>query len=121
MKTLALLLLAATVTHGAVLPEATQIDSLLAADWQKQNLQPNPVASDEVIVRRLYLDIAGRIPTVDESRAFLQSGDPEKRAKLIDTLLASDGYTSHMFNFWADVLRLTDNTKGRITAEAYEE
>lgn len=121
MKTLALLLLAASVSYGAALPEAAKIDSLLAADWQKNNLQPNPTASDEVIVRRLYLDIAGRIPTVAESRDFLQSSDPQKRAKLIDKLLASDGYTSHMFNFWADTLRLTDNAKGKVTAEAYEE
>lgn len=121
MKTLALLLLTAVVAHGAALPEAAKIDGLLAADWQKNNLQPNPPASDEVIVRRLYLDIAGRIPTVEESREFMQSQDPQKRSKLIDRLLASDGYTSHMFNFWADVLRLTDNAKGKITAEAYEE
>jgi len=121
MKKIALLFLAATMTHGAALPESAKIDSLLATDWQKHNLQPNSVAPDEVIVRRLYLDIAGRIPTVEETQTFLRSNDPQKRAKLIDTLLGSDGYTSHMFNYWADVLRLTDNTKGRITAEAYEE
>ncbi|SKA92754.1 Protein of unknown function [Prosthecobacter debontii] len=121
MKKIALFLLAATLSHGAALPEAAQIDSLLAADWQKQNLQPNPPASDDVIVRRLYLDIAGRIPSLDERQDFMQSTDRDKRAKLIDKLLASDGYTSHMFNFWADVLRLTDNAKGKITAEAYEE
>ncbi|MEN3942578.1 DUF1549 domain-containing protein [Prosthecobacter sp. SYSU 5D2] len=121
MKTFALLFLAASLSHGAALPEAAKIDSLLADGWQKQNLQPNPAAPDEVIVRRLYLDIAGRIPTVEETREFLASPAPDKRARLIDKLLASDGYTSHLFNFWADVLRLTDNTKGRITAEAYEE
>lgn len=121
MKKIVLLLLVAASAHGAALPEATQIDSLLAADWQKHNLQPNATAPDEVIVRRLYLDIAGRIPTVEETRDFMKSVDPQKRTKLIDKLLASDGYTSHMFNFWADVLRLTDNTKGKITAEAYEE
>ncbi len=69
----------------------------------------------------MYLDIAGRIPTIEEAQAYIHSKEPQKRAKLIDTLLASDGYTSHMFNYWADVLRLTDNVKGRITAEAYEE
>ena len=67
------------------------------------------------------LDIAGRIPTVEETQEFIRSNDPQKRAKLIDKLLGSDGYTSTMFNYWADVLRLTDNVKGRITAEAYEE
>ncbi len=121
MKTSAILLLIASIAHGAALPEAAKIDQLLAADWQKNGLQANPPATDDVLVRRLYLDIAGRIPTVAEREEFIGSNDPQKRAKLIDKLLASDGYTSHMFNFWADLLRLTDNTKGRITAEAYEE
>lgn len=110
-----------SVVHAAVLPEAAKIDSLLAADWQKNGLQANPMASDDVLVRRLYLDIAGRIPSLQERQDFIASNDPQKRAKLIDQLLGSDGYTSHLFNYWADVLRLTDNTKGRITAEAYEE
>ena len=121
MKTLALILLCACAAHAASLPEAAKIDSLLAADWEKNSLQPNPPASDDVLVRRLYLDITGRIPTLEERDAFIRSNDPQKRTKLIDTLLASDGYTSHLFNYWADVLRLTDNVKGRITAEAYEE
>lgn len=106
---------------AASLPESQKIDQLLAKDWEKAGLKPNPPASDEVLVRRLYLDIAGRIPTVEESQAYLKSSDPQKRAKLIDTLLASDGYTSHMFNYWADILRLSDNVKGRLAAEAYEE
>lgn len=106
---------------AASLPESQKIDQLLAKDWEKAGLKPNPPASDEVLVRRLYLDIAGRIPTVEESQAYLKSSDPQKRTKLIDTLLASDGYTSHMFNYWADILRLSDNVKGRLAAEAYEE
>jgi hypothetical protein len=114
-------LFSAAALHAATLPESRKIDQLLAQDWQKAGLQPNPPASDSVLVRRLYLDIAGRIPTIDEAQAYTHSQDPLKRAKLIDALLASDGYTSHMFNYWADVLRLTDNVKGRITAEAYEE
>jgi hypothetical protein len=114
-------LFSAAALHAATLPESRKIDQLLAQDWQKAGLQPNLPASDVVLVRRLYLDIAGRIPTIDEAQAYTHSQDPLKRAKLIDALLASDGYTSHMFNYWADVLRLTDNVKGRITAEAYEE
>jgi hypothetical protein len=114
-------LLTSAALHAAPLPESQKIDQFLSRDWEKAGLKPNPPASDEVLVRRLYLDIAGRIPTLDEAQAYLSSNDPQKRAKLIDTLLASDGYTSHMFNYWADVLRLTDNVKGRITAEAYEE
>lgn len=114
-------LLSAATLHGASLPEAEKIDSILAKEWEKHNLKPNPPAPDDVLVRRLYLDIAGRIPTVEESQEFVRSIDPQKRTKLIDKLLGSDGYTSTMFNYWADVLRLTDNVKGRVTAEAYEE
>ncbi len=122
MKKFTLFLLFTTcAAHGAALTESAKIDSLLAADWQKNGLKANVPASDDVIVRRLYLDIAGRIPTIAERQEFISSNDPQKRTKLIDTLLGSDGYTSHLFNYWADVLRLTDNTKGRITAEAYEE
>ena len=118
---LAALLLGAATLQAASLPEAQKIDAILAKEWQKNNLQPNPMATDEVLVRRLYLDIAGRIPTVEEVQEFIRSNDPAKKTKLIDKLLGSDGYTSNMFNYWADVLRLTDNVKGRITAEAYEE
>jgi hypothetical protein len=114
-------LLGSSPLLAGALPESQKIDALLAQDWQQKNLKPNPPAPDDVLVRRLYLDIVGRIPTAQESQEFIRSNDPQKRAKLIDTLLGSDGYTSHMFNYWADVLRLTDNTKGKVTADAYAE
>lgn len=114
-------MLGAATLHAAVLPESLKIDGILAKEWAKNNLKPNPPATDEVLVRRLYLDIAGRIPTLEETQEFLRSGDPAKRVKLIDRLLGSDGYTSHMFNFWADLLRLTDDVKGKVTAQAYAE
>ena len=114
-------LLSSVSLHAAPLPEAQKVDALLKKEWEKNKLQPNAAAPDEIIVRRLYLDIAGRIPSVEEAADFINSRDPQKRAKLIDTLLDSDGYTSNMFNYWADILRLTDNTKGKTTAEAYAE
>lgn len=107
--------------QAASLPESRKIDELLAQGWQKAGVKPNAAASEEVLVRRLYLDIVGRIPSVEETQAYLKSSDPDKRSKLIDSLLGSTGHTSHMFNYWADVLRLSDNVKGRLTAEAYEE
>lgn len=121
LLTSALTFALAAALPAAPLPESRKIDELLAQDWQKSGLKLNAPAAEEVLVRRLYLDIAGRIPTVEESQSYLRSQDPQKRMKLIDALLGSDGYTSHMFNYWADVLRLTDNVKGRLTAEAYEE
>lgn len=81
------------------------IDKAVAAGLARKKLVPNQPASDEVFVRRIYLDAIGRIPTPDETRDFLQSQDPAKRANLIDALLISDGYRSHQFNWLADMLR----------------
>jgi hypothetical protein len=97
-----------------------QIDTLLAADWAKHNLKPNPPASDEVFVRRVYLDVIGRIPTYREATDFLSAKDAQKRAKLIDTLLASEGYAQNFFPYWADILRAqTEAPGGAVTSTAY--
>jgi len=71
----------------------------------KKGIQPNKQTDDFVFVRRVYLDVAGRIPTDVEARDFLNDKDLEKRRKLVDQLLVSDGYRSHLFNWMADLLR----------------
>ena len=71
----------------------------------KKGIQPNKQTDDFVFVRRVYLDVAGRIPTDVEARDFLNDKDHEKRRKLVDQLLVSDGYRSHLFNWMADLLR----------------
>lgn len=101
-----------------------QIDALLAQDWQKNGLQPNSPASDETFVRRIYLDIAGRIPTMQETREFLDGTNKDKRSKLIDRLLDSDGYNQRMFHFWADLLRVQSRAnggQGEMTSKPYIE
>ncbi|OYW29856.1 MAG: hypothetical protein B7Z47_04315, partial [Chthoniobacter sp. 12-60-6] len=101
-----------------------QIDTLLAKDWQQHKLAANPPASDETLIRRLYLDIIGRIPTLQEAQSFLTSTDKDKRAKLIDQLLASEGYNQRMFHFWADLLRVqtrANSGQGDMTSKPYLE
>jgi hypothetical protein len=100
---------------------ARQIDSILTDDWKKHSLKGNPELDDSTFVRRLYLDIIGRIPTTREAEAFMNSQAPDKRAKLIDHLLASEGHVQHSFNYWADVLRAQTNGSqaGVITGPAY--
>ena len=115
------LLLAASLPAGE---EALRIDELLAQDWQKHGVQPNPPCSDETFVRRVHLDISGRIPTLGETRAFLASRAPEKRSMLIDALLAGEGHVSHMFHFWADLLRVQSRAnggQGEMTSKPYLE
>lgn len=102
--------------RGAVLKAAAEevkpselvakIDAEVAAQQQKQGIEPNAPASDETFLRRVYLDVIGRIPSLEESERFLTNKEAGRRAKLIDELLNSAGYTSHMFNWKADQLRL---------------
>ncbi len=92
--------------------KAAEIDRLVLAKLEKEKLQPKAPVSDEAFVRRLHLDLVGRIPTLKETTDFLADADPDKRAKLIDRLLASDGYVQHYFNFWSDLLRLKSQSVG---------
>lgn len=91
------------------------VGEALAKAGQKANLP----SDDFVFLRRIYLDAAGRIPTDDEASSFLKSKDPEKRRKLIDELLLSDGYRSHLFNWLADLLRHKQSIK-RTNYSHYE-
>lgn len=84
---------------------AAEIDALVLKKLEQQKLSPNDLATDDVFLRRVYLDTIGRIPTLKETQEFLADTAPDKRAKLIDRLLASDGYVQHHFNYWADILR----------------
>ncbi|HEX4613578.1 MAG TPA: DUF1549 domain-containing protein, partial [Urbifossiella sp.] len=86
-------------------PPANAIDELVFAKQRELQLLPAPVCSDEVFLRRVYLDVTGTIPPPDAAAAFLDSPDPDKRAKLIDRLLKSDDYALFWAMKWADVLR----------------
>lgn len=69
------------------LPRRNFIDGLVWAKLQKLGLTPSGPAGDAAFHRRAYLDIIGRLPTPDETRAFLADTDPQKRDKLIELLL----------------------------------
>ena len=110
---LALLAHASALAEGPGLFEhAREIDVLVLKKLEQQKLQPNAPASDEVFLRRVFLDTVGRIPTLKETQEFLADSSSDKRARLIDRLLASEGYAQHHFNFWADVLRLKSQSVG---------
>ncbi len=73
--------------------------------------KPNALASDEQFVRRVYLDLAGRIPTRDETLVFLNDKSSSKRANVIDTLINDEGFTSRMYNYFSDMLRIADDAQ----------
>ena len=91
-------------------PAAQKIDKFLSAHLKSEKLNPNPVISDEVFLRRVYLSIIGRIPTILEANDFINSTSQNKHSILIQKLLSNDaGYTAHHYQFWADILRLRVN------------
>lgn len=83
---------------------ADQIDRLIAQRWTANNVQPAPPAGDEEFLRRVYLDVAGKIPTVVEARAFLDDTNPNKRRQLIDRLVDSQAYVQHFASVWRKLL-----------------
>lgn len=86
---------------------ARQIDTLLATNLKKNGYTSfNAPLPDDLFVRRVYLDIAGRIPTREEFLAFAENARPDKREALIDELLLSPGFASHLFNYFADTYRI---------------
>lgn len=89
---------------------AQKIDKFLFTHLEKENLQPNPIITDEQFVRRIYLSIIGRIPTISEANDFLNSNSKNKHSELAQQLLSNDaGYTAHHYHFWADLLRIPTN------------
>ena len=85
---------------------SAMIDSIMEAHWKSAGVVPLPPVPDGVFLRRVYLDLVGRIPAPLETRAFLESRSPEKRRALVSSLLNDEGHASHFQNFWADILRL---------------
>jgi hypothetical protein len=83
---------------------AKKIDAVLANVWAEGAVKKAPAAEDAEFLRRAYLDIAGRIPSVQEAREFLRDTRPDRRTRLVEQLLQSPRYAAHFSNFWRAIL-----------------
>jgi hypothetical protein len=92
---------------GAEVPLGEFIDQQIRQGWSDNEIQASPVAGDEEWVRRVYLDLVGRIPTLTEAREFLADKNPRKRAILVDALLENEDYVRNFTTIW------TNNSIGR--------
>ena len=88
------------------------IDELIFTSLRSKKISPTREAGDEVYVRRLYLTVVGRIPTHSELLEYINSRERNKRDKLIQKLLNSEGYVNHQLNWWSDMLRIQDRPQG---------
>ncbi|MES2706036.1 MAG: DUF1549 domain-containing protein [Verrucomicrobiota bacterium] len=88
------------------------IDFFLNRAWKSKNITPAPLSDDRTFARRVWLDLAGRAPSLEELQAFLFSPDPDKRTALVDRLLASPEYARNMREVY-DVILMTRGPDGR--------
>lgn len=101
----------ALVPHGPAIESfpnfkpANYIDELAMARWKKLGLAPSALCSDSEFIRRVTLDLGGRLPTIDEVREFLADNGADKRARLIDRLLESRDYAAFFAMRWGSILR----------------
>jgi len=86
-------------------PSHNYIDDLVFAKLKAMGMPPSDPCDDSTFIRRVSLDIAGRLPTLDETQHFLAETDPAKRDKLIDSLLSSPEYADYFANKWSALLR----------------
>lgn len=111
---------AVQVLDAAALKAASAtIDKLVSTQLAKKDIKPLGRVSDEIFVRRVYLDLVGRIPTLDETQQFLSQKTSDKREKLVKKLIGSEGYLSHQYTFWADLLRVTTRLQDRYPGQPY--
>ncbi|MCS6977470.1 MAG: DUF1549 domain-containing protein [Gemmatales bacterium] len=88
------------------IPENNYIDTLVNAKLMKLRIVPSPLCSDEVFLRRAYLDICGLLPTREEYERFISSTDPNKREKLVDELLGRKEFVEIWVMKWAELLQI---------------
>ncbi len=97
------------------------IDELVAARWHNMHLTPSPVCSDEVFLRRVSIDLTGLLPTPEQRETFLVDADPNKRAKLVDTLLEREEFLDQWIMKFAEILQIrTANGASRKSLLLYD-
>lgn len=87
-------------------PSTNPIDNVVLAALKQKGIKPANLCSDEVFIRRVFLDTTGTLPTAEEVKGFLANADPAKRSKLIDNLLARDEFADYWSLKWCDILRV---------------
>src|SRR5207237_7736655 len=97
------------------------VDELAAARWKKLGLPPSPACDDATFLRRVTVDLCGRLPTADEARASLADTAADKRAKLIDRLLDSPDYAEYFAMRWGSILRNSNLAGANQAAYAFHD
>jgi len=98
----------------------SRIDELVFAKQADSGFPPSERCSDEVFLRRAYVDVTGTIPTAFEARSFLEAPDSAKRATLIDYLLERDEFAVYRALKWCDLLRVKSEFPSNLWPNAVQ-
>jgi hypothetical protein len=109
--------------EAEVLPAALTphnfIDEKILTELRRVRVPPSPASEDSEFLRRVYLDVIGRLPTPAQSRAFLADDDAGKRLRLIEELVRGDDFTDLWTLRLADLLLIDSKRLGPVQARAY--
>ena len=81
-----------------------EIDAMLETELQKAGRELSPITKDQDFLRRVYVDLTGKLPAPDKLDEFVKSTNADKRSKAIDGLLDSDDYARNWARYWRDVI-----------------
>lgn len=96
---------------------ARRIDAVLEARWGAEGLTPSEPIDDAGFLRRVWLDIGGRIPPAGDVQSFLADTDSNKRARVVDDLLAGPNYVVHFGNVFTGMLTRETDTQRFIAVD----
>jgi hypothetical protein len=102
-------------------PINNYIDRLALAKWKKLGLAPSGLCTDSEFIRRVSLDLCGKLPTPKEVREFLADKRADKRAKLIDRLLDDKDYAAYWALCWGSILRNSQLAGSEAAAYAFHD
>ncbi|MDB5387234.1 MAG: hypothetical protein JWM11_2880, partial [Planctomycetaceae bacterium] len=97
------------------------IDDIVLTRLEKLRLAPSPIVNDSEFLRRAYLDTIGTLPKPDEVRTFLADASPEKRDKVIESLLARPEFVDYWTYKWSDMLLINGQKLRPPAVKSYYE
>ena len=114
-----------TIDPKSLLPKEKSIqevvDHYVNARLKKEKVEPAELVNEETLIRRITLDLAGRIPTVPEMETFLKSEEADKVETVVDQLIASDSFARHFVNEFDWFLMGDRGGMRRYLEEAFKE
>jgi hypothetical protein len=109
------------VTKPSLTPEG--LDALIDKQLAEARVPKAMLTTDVEFIRRVMLDLTGKLPTPEQVSHFVQSRAGDKRTKLIESLLDTPDFAANLAHYWRDVVkfRATEQNGGRVGYEEFEE